>query len=103
MAGGIFYIYQGYIEPTSAFNISWTMAILLATAIGGMGIEEGPSVGAVIYVLLHFTLAKYAGISLLIQGVILVIIMLTVPEGIMGFIRRKRIYSSILQLITGRR
>jgi len=103
LAGGIFYVYQGYIEPTSAFNISWTMAILLATAIGGMGIEEGPIAGTVIYVMLHFMLAKYAGISLLIQGVILVIIMLTVPEGIMGFVRRKRIYSSIFQLITGRR
>jgi branched-chain amino acid transport system permease protein len=103
LAGGIFYIYQGYIEPTSAFNINWTMAILLATVIGGMGIEEGPIAGAAIYVWLHFTLAKYAGISLLIQGIILVIIMLSVPEGIMGFIRRKRTYSSILQLITGRR
>ncbi len=103
LAGGIFYIYQGYIEPTSGFNISWTMTLLLAVAIGGMGVEEGPIVGTAIVVILHFMLAKYAGISLLIQGVILVVIMLTVPEGIMGFIRRKRIYSSIFQLITGRR
>ena len=103
LAGGIFYIYQGYIEPTSGFNISWTMTLLLAVAIGGMGVEEGPIVGTAIVVILHFMLAKYAGISLLIQGVILVIIMLTVPEGIMGFVRRKRIYSSIFQLITGRR
>lgn len=103
LAGGIFYVYQGYIEPTSGFNISWTMTLLLAVAIGGMGVEEGPIVGTAIVVILHFLLAKYAGISLLIQGVILVVIMLTVPEGIMGFVRRKRIYSSIFQLITGRR
>lgn len=103
LAGGIFYVYQGYIEPTSGFNISWTMTLLLAVAIGGMGVEEGPIVGTAIVVILHFMLAKYAGISLLIQGVILVTIMLTVPEGIMGFVRRKRIYSSIFQLITGRR
>jgi len=103
LAGGIFYVYQGYIEPTSGFNIRWTMTIMLATVIGGMGTEEGPIVGTIIVVFLHFLLAKYAGISVLIQGIILIVIMLAAPEGIMGLARRKRIYSSVWQLITGRR
>ena len=67
IAGGIFYIYQGYIEPASAFNIRWTMIVMLATVIGGMSTEEGPIVGTAIVVFLHFLLARYAGISLLIQ------------------------------------
>jgi branched-chain amino acid transport system permease protein len=102
IAGGVFYIYQGYIEPASAFNIRWTMIVMLATVIGGMSTEEGPIVGTVIVVFLHFLLARYAGISLLIQGVILVGIMLIVPQGIMGFMRKTRPYRSLAQLVVGR-
>jgi len=102
IAGTIFYIYQEYIEPISVFNIRWTMTLILATVIGGIGTEEGPIVGTVIVVFLHFLLARYAGISLLIQGVILVGIMLLAPQGIMGFIRKTRAYRSLLRLANGR-
>jgi branched-chain amino acid transport system permease protein len=102
LAGAIFYIYQGYIEPTSAFNIKWTMTLILATVIGGMSTEEGPFVGTIIVVVLHFLLSRYAGISLLIQGVILVGIMLLAPQGIMGLIRKTRPYHSLLRLATRR-
>jgi len=90
VAGAIFYAYQGYIEPNGAFDISWLMIVLLATVIGGKGLEWGPVVGTVIVVFLQFQLARYAGISLLIQGLILVVIMLVAPEGIMGLINGLR-------------
>lgn len=90
LAGTVFYVSQEYIEPTSAFNIRWTMILMLATVIGGMRTEIGPIVGTAIVVFLHFALARYAGISLLIQGVILVGIMLLAPEGIVGYIRKIR-------------
>lgn len=90
VAGAILFAYQGYIEPTSAFSIRWLMIVLLATVIGGKGIEEGPLVGTAIVVILHFQLARYADISLLIQGSILVIIMLAVPQGITGLVRDLR-------------
>lgn len=102
MAGAIFYIYQGYIEPASAFNIRWTMILILATVIGGTRTEEGPIVGAIIVVFLHFLLSRYTGISLLIQGVILVGIMLLAPQGIMGFFRKTRPYQSLLRLANRR-
>lgn len=98
IAGAIFYIYQGYIEPSSAFNIRWTMILILATVIGGTGIEEGPILGAVVVVFLHFLLSRYAGFSLLIQGIILVGIMLLAPQGIMGLVRKTRPYHSLLRL-----
>ncbi len=102
VAGAIFYVYQGYIEPVSAFNIKWTMIVILATVIGGMGIEEGPIVGTAIVVYLHFQLARYAGTSLLIQGIILIVIMLIAPQGIMGYVRKTRAYRFMLQHATGR-
>ena len=90
IAGAIFYTFQGYIEPNSAFDINWLMTVLLATVIGGIGLEWGPLVGTFIVVLLQFQLARYVGISLLIQGVILVVIMLVAPQGLLGLIRDLR-------------
>ena len=98
IAGTIFYTYQGYIEPGSAFSVRWLIIIMLATVIGGEGTEEGPIVGTIIVVFLYFLLARYAEISQIIQGIILVGIMLLAPQGIMGFIRKTRIYRSLVQL-----
>ena len=90
ISGAIFYSFQGYIEPNSAFNIRWLMIVLLATVMGGIGLELGPLVGTIIVVILQFQLARYAGISLLIQGVILVLIMLAAPQGLLGLVRDLR-------------
>ena len=67
MAGAVYYIYQGYIEPSRTFNVSWTMAILLSTVVGGMRTKGGAILGTMVYVFLYFLLARYAGYSLLIQ------------------------------------
>jgi ABC-type branched-subunit amino acid transport system permease subunit len=95
LAGAIFYIYEGYIELASAFDVQWL--IMFATVIGGEGTEEGPIVGTIIVVFLYFLLARYAGISLVIQGIILLGIMLLAPKGIMSIIRMTRTYRSLLQ------
>jgi branched-chain amino acid transport system permease protein len=100
LAGTIFYIYQGYIEPISAFSVRWLIVIMLATVIGGEGIEEGPIAGTIVVVILYFVLARYADISLLIQGVILVAIMLLAPQGIMGTLRKIKFYRFLLELFT---
>jgi branched-chain amino acid transport system permease protein len=102
IAGAVFYSYSGYIEPVGAFNIRWLLIALLATVIGGEGIEEGPIIGTAIVVILHFLLARYTGISLLIQGALLIIIMLVAPQGIFGYIQKTRAYRPISKLITGR-
>ena len=101
LAGTIFYIYQGYIEPVSAFSIRWLITIMLATVLGGEGTEEGPIVGTIIVIFLHFLLARYAEISLMIQGIILISIMLMAPQGIMGFVRKTKTYRSLLELVAG--
>lgn len=102
IAGTIFYIYQGFIEPTSAFSIRWLINLMLATVIGGEGTEEGPIVGTIIVVILYFLLARYAEISLIIQGIILIGIMLLAPQGIVGSIRMTRTYRSLLQIAARR-
>jgi branched-chain amino acid transport system permease protein len=92
LAGAVYYLYQGYIEPSATFNVRWTMTLLLATVIGGIRTEEGPIIGTIIVVFLYFLLARYAGYSLLIQGLILICIMLLSPQGIVGILRHSRFY-----------
>lgn len=99
LAGAVFYLYQGYIEPSATFNVKWTMTLLLATVIGGMRTEEGPIIGTIIVVFLYFALARYAGYSLLIQGVILIFVMLASPQGIVGVLRQARFYRSLTRFI----
>lgn len=90
IAGSVFYLYQGYVEPTGAFNIQWTMIPILATVIGGIGTETGPIVGTIVVVFLDFLLARYAGFSMLIEGAILVGIMLLAPQGFVEIARQIR-------------
>jgi branched-chain amino acid transport system permease protein len=100
MAGAIYYLNQGYIEPSSTFNVRWTMSLLLATVIGGIRTEEGPIIGTAVIVFLYFLLARYAGYSLLIQGIILIGIMLISPQGIVGILRRSRYYRYLTRFIS---
>jgi branched-chain amino acid transport system permease protein len=88
LAGAIYYLYQGYIEPSATFNVRWTMIFLLAAVIGGIRTEEGPIIGSIVVVFLYFLLARFAGWGLLIQGIILIIIMFASPQGIIGIVRR---------------
>lgn len=101
IAGAVFFMFQGYISPSVSFSMKWTITMILATVIGGIGTEEGPVIGTALIVFLHFVLARYAGISLVIQGTLLIIVMLLVPQGIMGFLRKTRPYQSFLRLTTG--
>ncbi len=97
LAGGIFFIYQPFIEPVSVFNVKWTMIILLATVIGGLRTEAGPIIGSIIYVFLYFLLANYGDYSLLIQGFILMVIMLLSPQGIVGILKKVHFFNPVLR------
>lgn len=99
IAGTLFYIYQGYIEPDSAFGLQWLITIMLATVIGGKGTEEGPAVGMVISIFLYFFLARYTEISMIIQGIILVGIMLLAPQGIVGALSNTRSYRFLAEKV----
>lgn len=95
--GAVFFLFQVVIQPYSAFGISWTVAVVFIVIIGGIGTIEGPVVGAVLYVILQQFLAQYAGISMVVMGVLAIAVLLVAPRGIMGTIEEKfnfRIFST---------
>lgn len=89
VAGSIFFINKGTIYPESGFSISWTISMVFICIIGGTGTMEGPIVGAIIYVLLQEILAHYPGWSNIFLGIIAILIILYMPDGIVGTIRKK--------------
>lgn len=98
IAGAAYYIYSPRINPMGGFSIRWLLMPLMATVIGGEGIEEGPIIGAAIVTFLTFQLAPYGPWSLFIQGVILVAVVVVVPQGIAGFLRQVGAYRFPLKL-----
>jgi branched-chain amino acid transport system permease protein len=86
---GVFYIFQIFIQPYTAFSIDWTVKLVFIVIIGGIGTIEGPVVGTFIYVLLSQWLAEYGSVSMLILGIIAIIIILVAPKGIMGTLQEK--------------
>lgn len=99
LAGAVYYIFQGFIEPTQTFSVTWTMAILLATVIGGMRTKGGPFLGTLVYVFLYFSLARFGGYNLLIQGAVLIIIILISPHGLLGILERFSLYNIFVNFL----
>lgn len=88
--GGTFYAqYYLYIEPPTTFGNDVSIAILLPAIIGGMGTVLGPFVGALILVPLGELTAHwfggFAGAHLMAYGLILIIFMIYLPGGIVGW------------------
>jgi branched-chain amino acid transport system permease protein len=105
MAGAAYYIHNPRIKPASGFDISWLLLALMAAVIGGEGTEEGPIIGAAIVTFLRFLLADYGAWSLFIQGIILIVVVVAMPQGVSGLLRRVGVYrfpQKLLQAAEGR-
>ena len=92
--GGTFYSqYILFIEPPTTFGNDVSIAILLPAIIGGAGTVLGPLVGSFIIVPLgELTTAlfgNYAGVNLMTYGLILVLVILYLPEGIVGWFQNR--------------
>ncbi len=89
LAGAVFYLNKGNIYPTGGFGISWTVSVVFIVIIGGIGTMAGPVVGSVVYVILSEVLAQFKGWSNIILGVIAILVILFLPDGIMGTLQKK--------------
>ena len=89
LAGGLFFVNQGTIYPDSGFQITWTVSMVFIVIIGGSGTVAGPIVGSIVFVLLREFLAAYPGWSNILLGFITILVILFLPEGIVGTLQTK--------------
>ena len=91
MAGALYCQYQMFISPDTVSGISVLLQMVFAVVVGGIYVALGPTVGAVITILLGEGLRigfgpAAVGWDNLIYGLLLVVFIIFLPKGILGSI-----------------
>ncbi len=92
--GGTFYAqYFSYVDPAIGFGPANSIEILLRPIVGGAGTLWGPLLGSALLGALGEStrnVAKtYAGVHLMLYGAILMAVVVFLPHGVMGLLRRR--------------
>jgi branched-chain amino acid transport system permease protein len=89
-AGAPAAMYLQYADPSSAFNLNYSVSVLAMSLIGGTAHWAGPVVGAILLgstqQLLAVTISSE--VNVLVLGIMLVLFVVAAPEGIIGLVRR---------------
>ncbi len=92
VVGGLYFFKSGIIEPNGAFDLSFSIEAIVMVMLGGAGTVTGPAVGAFLYEELRGLLLvseTFSHFQLMIAGALLLLIVLFVPGGLMGWLHRK--------------
>jgi branched-chain amino acid transport system permease protein len=86
MAGAPFPYYIGYVEPGSAFDLSYAVNSIAMPMIGGTTSWAGPMIGALLLGTLQqvATVTISSAVNLLIVGLLLIGFVIVAPSGIVG-------------------
>lgn len=89
-AGAPFPYYVTYIDPLSAFNLSFAVNAVAMPLIGGTGTWIGPVLGAILLGTVQqvATVTISSELNLLIVGLMLILFVVAAPDGLMGLIHR---------------
>ena len=90
--GTLYFFKNGNVEPGDAFQLHMSIEMLVMVMLGGMGTVMGPLVGAVGYQGLRgylLTSPVFKNLHLAVAGVILLLIILFVPAGAIGWVRNR--------------
>ena len=87
--GGIYTLQLGYVQPDAVFPLLMSLTVVIMCLFGGIGTLWGPVLGALLLSLMREQLwFKYPTLWDLALGVLLVMIVLVMPGGFIGFLRR---------------
>ncbi len=92
MVGVLFYFKNGNVEPGDAFRLHFSIELLVMVMLGGFGTVTGPIIGAAGYQRLRgilLTTPVLKDIQLVVAGVLLLIIILFIPAGAVGWLRNR--------------
>jgi branched-chain amino acid transport system permease protein len=87
IAGGLFAYLVRYINPES-FGVGLSISFLSMVVIGGLGTIGGSIVGAAFYVIVPELLRGIKDAPGLVFGLLLVVVMVFMPQGLWGMMRR---------------
>jgi branched-chain amino acid transport system permease protein len=89
-AGAPAAMYLQYADPSSAFNLNYSVTVLAMSLIGGTAHWAGPVIGAILLGTTQqlLTVTISSEVNVLVLGVMLVLFVVGAPEGIIGLVRR---------------
>jgi branched-chain amino acid transport system permease protein len=95
LAGALYCQYQMFISPDTVSGIAVSLQMVFAVVVGGIYVALGPTVGAIITILLAEVLrigfgTTAVGWDNLIYGLLLVLFIIFLPKGILGTILERR-------------
>ena len=88
--GGTFYAqYIMYINPNSVFGLHISIDMLVYSIVGGLGTVFGPAVAALVLVPIAEVMrgwlgGSFIGVHLIIYGAILILVIIFIPDGLLG-------------------
>ena len=89
LAGGLYFFKSAFIQPPDAFDLGLSTEAMVIVMLGGRGTVTGAAVGAYLYEELRgylLTSETFSNFQLVVAGVLLLLIVLFVPGGLMGWI-----------------
>ncbi len=90
LAGGFYPHYITYTVPDTAFNIGLSIEAQIMPILGGLYTVAGPVVGAVVLTLVGEHLrTTFGAANLLVYGIAMVLVILCLPDGLVGLARRR--------------
>jgi len=90
MVGTLYFFKNGNVEPGDAFQLHMSIESLVMVMLGGQGTVLGPMLGAVTYQGLRgflLTSPIFKSLHLAVSGLFLLLIVLFVPAGVVGWVR----------------
>ncbi len=90
--GVLFFFKNGSIEPAPAFRLHFSIETIVMVMLGGQGTVLGPVVGSGLYQGIRgylLTSAIFKNIQLAVAGGLLLLIVLFVPDGVIGWLRHR--------------
>ncbi|HEX7784809.1 MAG TPA: branched-chain amino acid ABC transporter permease [Methylomirabilota bacterium] len=93
--GGTFYAqYFAYIDPTITFGPAISIGALLPAIVGGAGTVAGPLLGAFVLTpiseVTRAVLRGRAGADIMLYGLVLILVISFLPNGLVGWLRSRR-------------
>jgi len=90
VAGAIYASWVNYIDPPDVFDVLISVKPMVMVLLGGLGTIFGPSIGAVILLLLEEVVWRnFLTIHVAALGVIIVVLVLFLPNGLLALIRER--------------
>ena len=89
--GTLYFFKNGNVEPGDAFQLHMSIELLVMVMLGGQGTVLGPLLGAVTYQGMRgymLTSPLFKDLHLAVAGAILLLIILFVPAGLAGWLRK---------------